>query len=256
MERTQYELARQAAEDDRGRPSGPGQDVIFSTAVQSNVDLGAVQSHAELRFRLSGVDLAGFDLDGGRQTLRGDTLIVRREAWTQVDPSYDLPYKRMDLREALEAEPLIQSDDPRIIEAAERYAERRPYQSLDPRRTAERLNRAVFELLEKQITIAVPSAVQVLESRRGDCNEHTVLFVAMARALGLPARTAVGLVYVDGAFYYHAWPEVWLDEWVALDPTFGQAPADAAHIRFIVGGLAQQVEVARLIGRLEIEVIE
>ena len=36
---------------------------------------------------------------------------------------------------------------------------------------------------------------QVLASGRGDCNEHTVLFVAMARALGLPARTAVGLVF-------------------------------------------------------------
>jgi hypothetical protein len=49
---------------------------------------------------------------------------------------------------------------------------------------------------------------------------------------------------------------VWLGEWVAVDPTFGQAPADAAHIRFIVGGLARQVEIIRLIGRLDIEVVE
>jgi hypothetical protein len=41
-----------------------------------------------------------------------------------------------------------------------------------------------------------------------------------------------------------------------VDPTFGQAPADAAHIRFVVGGLAQQVEIVRLIGRLEIEVLQ
>jgi hypothetical protein len=102
----------------------------------------------------------------------------------------------------------------------------------------------------------VPSAVQVLEARRGDCNEHTVLYVALARALGLPARTAVGLVYVNGAFFYHAWPEVWLGEWVAVDPTFGQHPADAAHLRFVVGGLAQQVEVVRLIGRLSIDTYE
>jgi transglutaminase-like putative cysteine protease len=256
MERTEYELARQAAEDDRGRPAQSDEDVIFSTAIQSDVDLGAVENHAQLRFRLSGVDLSGFDLEGGRQTLRGDTLMVRREIWDAIDPSYDLPYKTMDLREALEPEPLIQSDDPRIVEAADRFSERRPYQRQNPRRVAERLTRAVFELLEKSITISVPSAVQVLESRRGDCNEHTVLFVALARALGLPARTAVGLVYVDGSFFYHAWPEVWLDEWVAVDPTFGQVPADAAHIRFVVGGLAQQVEVARLIGRLNIEVIQ
>ena len=256
MERTEFELARQAAEDDRGRPAQSDEDVVFSTAIQSDVDLGAVESHAQLRFRLSGVDLSGFDLDGGRQTLRGDTLIVRRERWDVIDPGYDLPYKTMDLREELEPEPLIQSDDPRIVEAAERFSGRRPYQSQNPRRVAERLTDAVHELLEKEITISVPSALQVLESRRGDCNEHTVLYVALARALGLPARTAVGLVYVDGSFYYHAWPEVWLDEWVAVDPTFGQTPADAAHIRFVVGGLAQQVEIARLIGRLDIEVIQ
>ncbi|MFC1661286.1 transglutaminase-like domain-containing protein, partial [Gemmatimonadota bacterium] len=102
---------------------------------------------------------------------------------------------------------------------------------------------------------SVPSAVQVLESGAGDCNEHTVLYVALARALGLPARTAVGLVYLDNAFFYHAWPEVWLGQWVAVDPTFGQYPADAAHLRFVVGGLAQQVDILRLIGRLDIEVI-
>ena len=43
-------------------------------------------------------------------------------------------------------------------------------------------------MLEKKgrgaVTISVPSAVQVLETLAGDCNEHTVLYVALARALG------------------------------------------------------------------------
>ncbi len=104
--------------------------------------------------------------------------------------------------------------------------------------------------------MSVPSALEVLETRRGDCNEHTVLYVALARAVGIPARTAAGLVYVDGAFYYHAWPEVFLDGWVAVDPTFGQFPADAAHLRFTIGGLAQQAELIRLIGQLTLDVVE
>ena len=41
-----------------------------------------------------------------------------------------------------------------------------------------------------------------------------------------------------------------------MDPTFGDAPADAAHLRFVIGGLAQQVDIVRLIGRLQIEVLE
>jgi hypothetical protein len=254
MEKTEYELARQAQEDSRLTTTRAiDDDVILQTAVQSNADLEDVEQYEELRFRLSGVDLAGFELDGGRQTLRGDTLIIRRERWDDIEPGYELPYAYMDLREALEPEPLIQSDDERILRHARSVTTRNSRQ--DPKAAARRLTEVVHEQLEKRITFSVPNAVQVLETRQGDCNEHTVLYVALARALGLPARTAVGLVYLDGQFFYHAWPEVWLDGWVAVDPTFGQYPADAAHIRFVVGGLAQQVEIVRLIGNLDIDVL-
>jgi len=256
MERTEYELARQAQEDARLVDSSPiDDDVILATAVQSNVDFEDVEQHDELRFRLTGVDLSGFELDGGRQTLRGDTLIVRRERWDDIDPGYQLPYSFMDLREALEPEPLIQSDDPRIRDQARSMTVARAQWRQNPKEVAAQLTRSVYRMLEKTITFSVPNAVQVLETKQGDCNEHTVLYVALARSLGLPARTAVGLVYVNGAFFYHAWPEVWLGEWVAVDPTFGQIPADASHIRFVIGGLAQQVEIVRLIGNLDIEVL-
>jgi len=105
-----------------------------------------------------------------------------------------------------------------------------------------------------RVTFGVPSALEVLKTRVGDCNEHTQLYVAMARAIGLPARIAAGLAYVDGKFYYHAWPEVYLTDWVAVDPTFGQVPADAGHLRFTIGGLSRQAELLRLIGTLRIDV--
>ena len=254
MEKTEYELARQAQEDASGEASlAIDEDIILSTAVRSNVDLGAVEEHDVLRFRLTGVELSGFQLDGGRQSLSGDTLTIRREDWDAIDPGFSLPYKLMDLRETLEAQPLIQSDDPRIQDEARKAVGR---WQRDAREVAGILTRRVDRMLAKSVTFSIPSALQVLDSRQGDCNEHTVLYVALARSLGLPARTAVGLVYLNGSFFYHAWPEVWLGEWVAVDPTFGQYPADAAHIRFVVGGLAQQVEIIRLIGRLNIEVLE
>ncbi|MCJ7629830.1 MAG: transglutaminase domain-containing protein, partial [Longimicrobiales bacterium] len=257
MEKTEYELARQAQEDARGLVGSPiDDDVILTTAIRSNVDLGEVESHEELRFVLSGVELEGFQLEGGRQRLQGDTLIVRQEDWAAIRPDFqELPYPRMDFLEYLQPEPLIQSDDEGIIRAAERMADWQLMGGNDPMRVTRRLTMGINGLLEKEITFSIPSAVQVLASGRGDCNEHTVLFVAMARALGLPARTAVGLVYVENAFFYHAWPEVWLGQWVAVDPTFGQYPADAAHLRFVIGGLAQQVEIVRLIGNLQIEVV-
>jgi transglutaminase-like putative cysteine protease len=84
----------------------------------------------------------------------------------------------------------------------------------------------------------------------------------MARAGGIPARIAVGLVWVRGAFYYHAWPEVWIDDgpdrghWLPVDPTLNQFPADATHLRFARGGLDRQAAILPLIGRLEISVLD
>jgi len=50
--------------------------------------------------------------------------------------------------------------------------------------------------------------------------------------------------------------EVMLRGWVAVDPTFGQFPADAAHLRFINGGLARQTELIKLVGNLKIQILE
>jgi transglutaminase-like putative cysteine protease len=87
-----------------------------------------------------------------------------------------------------------------------------------------------------------------------------VLFVAMARSLGIPARINVGVAYVHGAFYYHAWPEVYIDEgkgrglWLPVDPTFNQFPADATHVRFARGGLDKQAAIVPMIGRVKMAV--
>ena len=83
----------------------------------------------------------------------------------------------------------------------------------------------------------------------------------MARAVGLPARIAAGIVYSDQSyggdgFFYHAWPEVWLGRWIAIDPTFGQFPADATHIKLVEGDLDQQIALIRVVGKLDIEIQE
>ncbi len=253
MERTAFEIAFENFRRHQGvrLTSDVGADLIRQTAIASDVRLSQ-EALGELRVRLGGVDLEGFELSGGRQELRGDMLVVRREADSLLDAGYRIPADDPDLAPFLEAEPLVHSDDPRIEAQARQIVGR----TRNPRRAVERLVDWVYDEIDKRVTVSVPSALEVLETRRGDCNEHTVLFVALARAVGIPARTAAGLVHVDGSFYYHAWPEVYLNGWVAVDPTFGQFPADASHLRFTIGGLAQQAELIRLIGRLTLDVVD
>ena len=206
----------------------------------------------KLRLRLTGVDLAGHDLGGSNQRRDGDVIEI-------TDPRDLAPGPApVDLERYLQAEPFIESDAPEIKAAAEKMVAG----AIGARAQAERLTREVNTLVEKKPTVSLPSALEVLRTRVGDCNEHTVLFVALARSLGIPARINVGLVYVRGAFYYHAWPEVWLAEkngdgvWLPVDPTFDQFPSDATHLRLARGGLAQQAAILPMIGKARMDVTE
>jgi transglutaminase-like putative cysteine protease len=205
-----------------------------------------------LRMRVDGADLSSPDLRGAGQHVDGNIVEIVDAQTLLAGPADP------GLAQYLAPEPLIESDDPDIrAEAGEAVRG-----VVGTRARAERLTRHVSSTVEKKPTISLPSAREVLRTRIGDCNEHTALFVAMSRAIGIPARIAVGLAFVRGAFYYHAWPEVYIDEggnrglWLPVDPTFNQFPADSTHFRLARGGLDKQAAIIPLIGRLQLTVLD
>jgi transglutaminase-like putative cysteine protease len=206
-----------------------------------------------LRVRLEGAaDFEGAELQGAGQTVEGNVFEVR-DSRTLLAGRDDPPSAR-----ETSPEPFLESDAPEIRAEAQKAVG----DATVPRAQAERLVRYVHRLLEKKLTVSLPDALEVLKTRVGDCNEHTALYVAMARSLGLPARVAVGLVYLRGAFYYHAWPEVYATEgvgkgiWLPVDPTLNQFPADATHLRLARGGLDRQAAILGLVGRAKIQVLD
>ena len=156
-------------------------------------------------------------------------------------------------RDALKSDPFVQADHARIVGLAQDVLAG----ETDPWRQAKRLYRWVFENIRKEVVFSVPSALEVLETGEGDCNEHTVLYTALARAAGLPTRIAIGLVWSDdlGGFYYHAWPEVYVGDWVRMDPTLGQVIADATHIKLLEGNIETWTQLVPYIGQLQVEVL-
>ncbi len=135
---------------------------------------------------------------------------------------------------------------------------------------AEALRRFVHgHLDEKNLDALLATAVEVAESRSGDCTEHSVLLAALLRAEGIASRVVTGLIYVDrfvGAedlFAYHMWTQAYVDhQWVDLDATL-ERPFDAAHIAFATSALADDqaalVDLASIVpmfGNLSIEVVE
>ena len=76
---------------------------------------------------------------------------------------------------------------------------------------AKKIRRWVFEKIKKKnFGVGMASAKEVAEDLEGDCSEHAVLSAAMARAVGIPARLAVGIVGVGEVFGGHMWTEVWV----------------------------------------------
>ena len=63
-----------------------------------------------------------------------------------------------------------------------------------------------------------------------------------------------GLLYIDGKFYYHAWAEVLLKDWVSVDPMLGQIPADAAHVR-LMQGLTLRTDLVRRWTGMDVNVV-
>lgn len=102
------------------------------------------------------------------------------------------------------------------------------------------------------------SALDVLQTRQAECQGHSYLYAALARAAGIPTRIVNGLVYSGEhqGFLYHTWVESLVDgQWRAVDPTFGQDVADGTHVKVLEGEeYAEVAPMIALIGRIRLQV--
>lgn len=234
-------------------------DLVALAAVPNR---GGVEPRgARVSMRVSGVDPALIPSEPPLQTVSGDIVDVSVPLLAELP---DWPV-RDDAAppDEIEASVSLPAGHPEIVARAAAVVGDAPTRL----EAARRLYDFVFTYVQKVPTIGLPNGLEVLRSGRGDCNEHTALYVSLARAAGIPARIAAGLVYstrMGDAFYYHAWPEVRLGpaqadgraRWVPIDPTLGQLPADGSHLKIATGDLDRQIEIMGLMGRIRLEVLE
>jgi hypothetical protein len=120
----------------------------------------------------------------------------------------------------------VTSDDERV----KAHAAAAVGAEIDPWKKALRIERWVHDNMRVQnFANAMAPAFDVAKNLTGDCTEYAMLATAMCRAVGVPARTAIGVVYVDvppprqSFFGFHMWTEVWINgEWIGIDATLAQ----------------------------------
>lgn len=237
------------------KPGGPSEDVLGAMAMPARGVLADPRRAREIRVRFHRLRLAPTELTTHRQTVeRVEATALDLRVTGDVLPEHGEPcgYAPTEIRRYLGPSPFIQSQHPEIVARAREIVG----ECEDTLQAALALNAWVFRHVRKTSASSLPSALDVLRNMEGDCNEHTYLFTALARAAGIPARVLLGVVYLDGAFYYHAWPAVYVGRWLELDPTLGQDTVDATHVYLAEGEGGGQLKLLSVIGQVQAEILE
>jgi hypothetical protein len=250
-----FSVVREDPEEARtkGWDSAKALDLVGSTAIPVQTPLPSPRKLTYLKIRFTGEDMGRYAFQCQRQKSYGQAVEVFTEDLSLIpqDRFYQAGAPEPE-PENLVSTPFVQCDDLQIRQLAESLVEN---VSKDLERVR-RIERWVYDNLEKIPTLSIPSAIEVLRIRQGDCDEHAILFAALSRAVGIPTKICAGIVYQDGRFCYHAWNEVYLGTWVSVDPSFGQVATDATHIKFVEGDVDSLVKLSPLMGKLKVEILD
>lgn len=231
-----------------GLQTEPVQDLTEIASVPSNKIIENPMQLKEIKVKISNISFDAVQLEGGRQTVKDRILFVNKEDRSDLPDILDT--RKID-KKFLMPSVFIESDHVQIQDVVKKIV------STDdsPLKKADKLVAWIHKNIEKRPVLSLPDALETLNNRVGDCNEHAVLLAAFARAAGIPAKIEAGLVYLNGRFYYHAWNLLYLGKWITADSIFGQIPADVTHIRFSSGSMQNPLDLMGIIGKIRLKVI-
>lgn len=153
--------------------------------------------------------------------------VRRSEGCLEVKVTQSLPEDTTSPRPYLGPTVFLQTEHPEILKLAKGLSEG----SKDPEEGVRMALDWVYSHIRPEETAAkFLTALEVLREGRGTCTEHSVLFVALCRAMGVPARAALGLLGAGRELVPHMWAQVHVGTWVDVDPSYGQFGVDGAHI--------------------------
>ena len=247
-------------------------DIAFSTIIESNITFENPRKVKSVTFQLSGISadrIKNFPYDDGSQMIveiKDDSVLFQTFSLIfDEEEAISLPIQDDKFRDFLKTTSFCQSDDPQIVETARCIIG----EETNSWQAAKKIAGWVKREMTPNYDVGFAAAKEILLNRQGDCSEHTVITVALCRAVGIPARAAVGIMYAHGLFAYHMWPEVYVGRWVGLDSKWlavdeesGEYYTDATHIKFGRSLLDENIfkemalAVSEIIGRLKLEIVD
>lgn len=249
----------------RGRERRTAYEIAFenwrsgaSASDGSNTSAGSVRGATLTRLviRVAGLPLDRLQATSDWQRIAGDTIRVVPTRLRPGVSGYWLPPQRdhrARFAHELQVEPFIEVESPVLVAAAKKLRAREP----DPLTTARTLARWVADSILEDPTPTPPSAAAAYRSRAGQAAHRVNLWVALARASGIPARPVLGMLATEEGLTPHPWAEAWVaGAWTPVDLQRGAVPADASHLRLLVGSPTLLPELDRLLSRATLTVLD
>ncbi|MBT3199810.1 MAG: transglutaminase domain-containing protein [Phycisphaerales bacterium] len=203
-------------------------------------------------------------LDGANQSVKtaDDKTITLTIRPTPAPKNAPLVYKGKDPEalKALKPSDYVQSDHKKIKALAKKAVG----DAKDAATAVQRIETFVRRYIKtKNLSVGYASAIEVAESREGDCTEHAVLTAAICRAAGIPAQVVNGLAYTEqfgtyrNVFGPHAWNRALVGgKWVGVDSALKEF--NTGHIALAYGdGISDDMfKVINTIGNFKIITIK
>jgi hypothetical protein len=236
------------------KPSAEPIDMLQASSIKTDKNLGEPETIDSLTLQISG--LGSFQLPTShrqrQRSKRGSTLVLELSRDFRAAAPAPLSPKERD--EFLKPTPSLPADHPAIRAKARQIIA----DETGPLQMATLLQEWVFRHARQTMAANQASALDVLNSLAGDCTEITLLFVALARASGLPAREVGGVMFVnEGApiFGWHAWAEIHDGhQWVSIDPTWNQVYVDGTHLKLSED--SADLSWVNLLGKMKIKILK
>lgn len=168
-----------------------------------------------------------------------ESRVRNRVRISKVQSRSSFPFEVPDkYKEYTESTQLCDSDSPKVQKLANSIASGEK----DTYKVVFELSKWVHSNLEYDLKYKgeTKKASEVIDLRRGTCDEYSNLLIALARSLNIPSRYITGYSYGtfgEREFDSHGWVEVWIpnEGWVPIDPTYGEVGwLDATHVELLI----------------------
>jgi transglutaminase-like putative cysteine protease len=255
-----YRTTKEAANSDNGIAPDILRPILLNRTIPNPHETRAVVYRVTLKGDDDPKTAFADDTHQSIKNVKGNTFEIHVHPLKAPKPN-DKPGKAD--AEFLQSCPYLDSDNDKVKSRAQAAISK----DKDPWQKALDIESWVKKNMKNKNDVIFATAGQIAENLEGDCRQHAMLAAAMCRAVDVPSRTAVGLVYMldekrQPAMAFHMWAEVWIQgQWIPIDATLGKGHIGAAHIKISdhswhdVQSLSPLLPLTRVFGKVSIEVV-